>query len=133
MYAAQVASDQEWCGFRSHSHVVNRAATYLPITDPSLEDQTWISNIHSQQANKACMSVCVWCVTEKENFVSTMLLAALDFFIMVLVEMLCQTPTELPSITLLVSPNWNQHIVCLPLQSSVVIASKSARRAEIAF
>lgn len=62
-----------------------------------------------------------------------MLLTALDSFIIVLVEMLCQTPTELPSITLLVSPNWNQHIVCLSLQSSAVIASKSTQKAEIAF
>lgn len=52
MYAAQVASGQGQCGLGADGHVVNRAATYLPITGPSLEDWTRICNIHSQQANK---------------------------------------------------------------------------------
>ncbi len=51
------ASGQGQCGLGSDGHVVNRAATYLPITGPSLEDRTRICNIHSQQANKMCVCV----------------------------------------------------------------------------
>lgn len=74
------ALGQGQCGLGSDGHVVNRAAIYLPITDPSLKDRTRICNIHSQQANKKCVHLCV-CVcarmcVQRESFASRVLLTS---------------------------------------------------------
>lgn len=146
MYAAQVASGQGQRGLGADGHVVNRAATYLPITGPSLEDWTRICNIHSQQANKVRQreregkreSACVCAFLCEESFASTLLLTSRVRQFGVPSSSMSgygvADPTELSSsITPPVSPNQNQHIVCLSLYSAAMLASKSALLPEIAF
>lgn len=94
MYAAQVASQQGQYGLGTHSLDVNRAATYLPITNPSLEDRTCINNIHSQQANKMWRYACV-CVWEREVGGNASETVRLRYFRVVLVDM-CQTQLNCP-------------------------------------
>lgn len=140
--AAQVASGQGQCGFGSDSHVVNRAATYLPITGPSLEDWTRICNIHSQQANKVCVCVCLCvqgCVSMwRESFASTVLLTSrVRQFEVPSSSMSGDGVADLAepssSITPQVSPNQNRHIVCLSVHSAAMLASKFALLPQIAF
>ena len=132
------ASGQGQCGLGSDGHVVNRAATYLPITGPSLEDRTRICNIHSQQANKVCMCVRASVCVCRESFASRVLLTSrVRQFGVPSSSMSGAGVADLAepssSITPPVSPNQNRHIVCLSVHSVAMLASKSVLLPEIAF
>lgn len=132
------ASGQGQCGLGSDGHVVNRAATYLPITGPLLEDRTRICNIHSQQANTVCvrvlsLRVCAQAALHPECFWPPGW-DNLEFLRAVWVETAWQTSlAPSSSITPTVSPNQNRHIVCLSVHSPTTLTSKSSLLLEIAF
>lgn len=137
------ALGQGQCGLGSDGHVVNRAAIYLPITDPSLKDRTRICNIHSQQANKKCVHLCVcvcarMCVQRERALHPECFWPPgwdnLEFLQAVWVETAWQTSlAPSSSITPPLSPNQNRHIVCLSVHSVAMLASKFALLPEIAF
>lgn len=122
------ASGQGQCGLESVGHVVNRAATYLPITGPLLEDRTQICNIHSQQTNKMCVCVpSVHVLAEKPLHRECFWPPGwdnLEFLQAVWAEMAWQSPpAPSSSITPTVSSNQNRHIVCLSVHSATQVCA----------
>lgn len=122
------ALGQGQCGLGSSGHVVNRAATYLSITGPLLEDWTQICNIHSQQTNKMCVRVLSVCVRAEKTLHWECFWPLgwdnLEFLQAVWLVTAWQTAlAPHSSITPTVSPNQNRHIVCLSVHSTAKVCA----------